>query len=711
MKKIILTEKPSVAADFATALSCSRNDGFFEGPAHVVTFAFGHLLELCMPEDYNPELKKWSLDNLPIIPDEFSYKTISSGKKQLATISRLLSRPDINEIILATDAGREGELIGRSIIDYAASHDKTRSVASKTVKRFWSSEALTPEVIHKGLASLRPIEETYDLYEAGLYRSHADWIAGINLSRFFSLKLNGSFSVGRVQTATMALVCSRERDIQRFTPEPYFKLKATLRTARNETFSAWLEKGEASTFQSLDTLAQVRLLLAPGRSLKIGSVRTVPKSEQPPMLLNLTTLQIEASKRLGLTAQKTLETAQALYEKHKCLSYPRTPSRVLAESNFSMVQGLITSLSSSYSSLSSQLDPSKISQNNTRVFNDKALVDHHALIPLQPAPASLSQAEAGVFDIVLRSFFAAFSLPYRYSSTTVDVPLEGGYSLVARGVSNVIPGWKAVFTDPPKDKTEQPEDDEDTKALPLLSEAESIAVVSTAPIQKFTKPPARFTEATLLAAMENPAKFLSGDTEAEFEKGVGLGTPATRDTIIETILSREYITRSKKSLVPTDKGLFLYDSMLSIDSVRPFLLVDQTAEWEKLLEEVPKIFFGKFHSFIVSSFAVLLSKSLEAYEAKKEEFGKCPICGGLVFEGKSNFYCSEYKKGCGFKVWKETSGAKVSSADVKALLSSGVTKRELSFVSGRSGKPFKAKLAIESGSVRFKFDEKTAAKR
>ena len=678
--KIIITEKPSVAADFAKALGASRADGYFKSNDYIITFCYGHLLALCEPEDYNESFKTWSIESLPIIPETFISKPIPATKKQLSTIEKLL-RNKYEELILATDAGREGELIGREVLKYSKVSDFSR------VKRFWSSEALTPEVISQGLSKLKSIKEYDKLYASGLHRQLSDWTVGINFSRFFSCSMKDNFSFGRVQSAVLYLIVNRQRKIDSFVPEPYFQLIGRF-SKIGKCFKGIYEHNNEDKFKNREDLNN---LLDTIRNSEFGSVVSLTKEtkkKSPPPLFNLTALQKEANKKYGFSADKTLSICQTLYETHKCLSYPRTPSKVLGTNNVTLVIEKINILSGKYPECFPDLVPSLVALTNKRVFNDEQLEDHHALIPLAVLPQSCSEDERNIYFLVLRSFSAAFHPNYEYESIKAVIDVNG-VKFIASGRSILKLGWKEIFK-PEKDPNSE---EENSESLPPLSVNETVKFEGANIEEKVTTPPPQFNEAELLSAMENPGKYRA-DESTSFKKDIGLGTQATRAAIIETLLHRLYIVREKKNLVPTKKAFHFIAAIEKYDLIKSFIEVDETAKWEQFLDENPTSFFFNILDFVKRCINELKKTPFENYVKDRTELGKCPICGSPVFEYPKNYSCSAYKTaGCKFTVWKDICGVIVSKTMLKKLLSGKQT--EPKTFKTKAEKIFSARLALD----------------
>ena len=703
--RLILTEKPSVARDFARALGLRARDGYFEGSEVTVTFAVGHLFELYAPHDYDPALKKWSWETLPIVPERFKRKEIEKTKKQARTIGKLLRKA--SEVIIATDAGREGELIAREILEECGWHGPTW--------RFWTSLSLTPQVIKETLRKLKLASEYDRLYQAALARQRADWIVGMNLSRAATLAFrNGGrgelFSVGRVQTAVLAILVDRRRERENFKPEPYWILKAVFEHPKGAFTATRFEIRDGKEETAIWEKEKAYALLAEIEKAACGTVVSVQKKrkkEPPPLLYNLTDLQKDANK-LGFTAAKTLKIAQKLYEERKVLSYPRTESRHMGRANVPLVKGVLRKLSGAYPDVFGGVREDLITAKNNRVFDDSKLTDHHALIPLAPLPADATRDERVIYDLVLRRFAAAFHPDHVYDQTTAVVELAGE-KFKARGKATVQEGWRRLYARAEDKKSK--EDEEQAQALPPLAKGDTVKKKEAKLLERKTQPPPDYTEATLLAAMENPGRFVENETLKKIFRGeTGLGTQATRSQILELLISRGYVDRKGRKLIATEKGCFLIERLRSTDRARVFTDPAETARWEEWLHAVAagnRKVDGFLEGIVrlvkqgVEELKGLSSKG--GYERKANVIGKCPQCGADVIEGRKGYGCSRWRDGCKFVIWKEICGKKISPATAKTLLS-GKTTRELKGFKSKKGKKFSARLKLENNKVVFVWD-------
>jgi DNA topoisomerase-3 len=690
---LILTEKPSVAAAFADALGVPRKGPCWENDSHCVVNALGHLLETCEPEDYDPALKKWSLAGLPIIPGAIRFKPVEKTAAQLAVVTDCFNRRKNEPFLLATDAEREGELIGAEILVHVGFSDH------ENASRFWVSEALTRDVILAGIKNAKPLADYAPCRDQGYARQEADWLAGMNLTRLLSLQAGKLFTFGRVQTAVLAAVCDREKEIESFKKEKYIEVKAVL--GGDAPFAARLVNPDNAEFPARFPESATALggldSLKEARTGTVTEIKKERKTVHPPQLFNLTALQKEAHRLFSYTPEQTLETAQALYEKHKCLSYPRTPSRVMGDGNVDLVRSVFEKLKSLHPDMAAGADDSLLSKDNRRVFNSAALQDHHALIPLAPLPADASEQEANVYNLVLKRFFTLFMPGFIYNAVTFLAAIAGRL-FSGSGIEPLQAGWK---TDPGADG----DDDAPPEIFSGIAEKE-YPVLSLAAEEKFTGPKKRYTFASLLSLMENPR---GGDGL----RLAGLGTPATRGSILKKLFDRNYLVQKGKSILPGPDGVFLIENVRKNEALARFISIPETTRWEEELRENPRNFVSGVKDFVRE--AVRTTSIAAAVRPQKAALGKCPLCSGDVYEGKKSYYCSNYRpkddkggangnEGCKFAIWKETAGASVSPDDARLLLSGRPTKAKK--CKSRDGKPFSASFLLENGKIRFQFQER-----
>ena len=697
MKTIILTEKPSVARDFAQALGLVPRGKFFENNDYIITWALGHLLTLKDPEDYDVKWKKWTLESLPIVPDRISYKANTRTKKQLNNIVSLFKRNDIGDVIVATDAGREGELIARTILSFANAKGK--------MFRFWTSQALSEKVIKHGLKNLVPLSDYDRLFASGRARQVSDWLVGMNLSRLATLKLGSLFSVGRVQTAVLALIVMRRKEIESFQNKKYFNIKGRFKFDESNLDALWFDptkKDEASLIESSEKATKY-IFDMDGHDAIVTKSNVEEKSVGSPHLYSLTELQKQANRLYGFSAKKTLSLAQELYEKYKCLSYPRTDSEFLGTSSFDQVCELVDTFKNEYSQLFISFNASKVSIANKRVFDDARLTDHHALIPLKKCSAAATSDAGKVFGLVLKRFISAFSNDYVYKDKRVELKVNSHF-FKARGLEVLDQGWTNLVQ---LEKNIQ---------LPSLSLKEVGEVINLEAIEKETRAPMQYSEATLLQDMINPARLVEDrKLKAIFRGDVGLGTQATRAQIIETLLNRNYIKRDGRKLLAEDKGVFLIDAFSKKEVSNQLTRPEETAKWESDLEDIAQgkgnlqNFLRKVNSFTVDSIKewkasdeVLTFIDKSTTPNNVNSIVKCPKCSGDIFEGKKGFGCSQWKQGCKFVIWKTIAGKKISTTQVKTIIEKGKSSRLKGFTS-KAGNKFEATLKLAETGVEFEF--------
>lgn len=678
---LILTEKPSVAKSFAAALSVQwHKDGYYKSGDTVITNCVGHLFELYSPSDYDDKYKRYSFDSLPIIPDKFQYLAKSDTLKQTKLVLGLLAERSHDKIIIATDADREGEIIARIVLEQARISD------TSNCWRFWVSEALTPDVIRAGMKSLKPWSDYDFLAEQGFARQHADWLVGMNLTRYATLSAGNreSFPVGRVQTAILAAVAQRNNEVRNFVSEPYFECAAHLSDRSGNVFDALLVNPDTNktTFGSDGGYISDAVEFSKKDLGITVKAETKRKKTNPPQLLSLTQLQKIAASDFGYTASRTLNIVQKLYEDYKCMSYPRTPSSVMGDDDVDLFRSVFKELSPLFE-ISKFCDESLISSGYSHVFNSKKLDSHHALIPLSELPSNVSEEEKNIYDTVARYFFLSVMPPFIYDDKIIQVR-NGDFLYKGSVKTPVSLGWKNV--------RQQKETDED-KDIKQFDE-NSAVLGSCEILRKMTKPKKEFTESSLLAFMENP---VGSSTDGKL---VGLGTPATRASILKKLEQDKYIERKGKNFIATDKGVFLLNLLFKNSLTARIASISQTTQWEHMLSESPKNFESSIIGYVKESVAV--RSDVEGYGVT--DFGKCPRCGKPVIEGKVNYYCSGYKDNpsCDFVIWKTISGCKVSVSDVRQLLSGETT--GLKKMKTKAGKDFTAKLCLKDNKVEFLFD-------
>ena len=569
MKSLVIAEKPSVARDIARVLKCNKNiNGAIEGERYIVTWGLGHLVTLADPEDYDKKYKEWKMEDLPMVPDVFKLEVIGQTAKQYHAVKAQIHRQDVGEIIIATDAGREGELVARLILKKAGSN--------KPIKRLWIS-SVTDKAIREGFAHLKDGREYDSLYDAAMCRAEADWLVGINATRALTCKYNAQLSCGRVQTPTLAMIAKREADIRSFVPKPYYGLQAR----KGGLVFTWQNRasGGYSTFDR--QMAQDLLTRLKGENGVVDEVRRTPKKTSAPLLYDLTELQRDANKRFNYSAKETLNIMQRLYENHKVLTYPRTDSRYLTSDILPTLKERLKACAvGPYRTLAGRLTMQALPAKPFFVDNSK-VSDHHAIIPTEQFVQldHMTIDERRIYDLVVRRFLAVMYPPFEYEQTSLVIKV-GGESFVARGKIVKDQGWKAAY------ENLQDEDEEDEKEvreqqLPDLKKGDEIGNLGISVTEGRTKPPAPFNEATLLSAMENPVAYMeSRDKELARTLGEtgGLGTVATRADIIEKLFSSFLLEKRGKDIYLTSKAKQLL-VLVQGDLMKPEL----SAEWVTML--------------------------------------------------------------------------------------------------------------------------------
>ncbi len=709
-KKLIIAEKPSVANDIARALGrFTRHGDYYEGNNYVLSSAIGHLLEIAAPEQYEVKRGKWSFANLPVIPPRFELRPIERTEDRLKLLTRLMKRKDVTGLINACDAGREGELIFR----YIAQHAGVR----KPIQRLWL-QSMTQPAIREGFERLRKDEELLPLADAAKSRSEADWLVGINGTRAmtaFNSKEGGFYltTVGRVQTPTLAVLVEREQRIRAFRSRDYWEVHARFGAKAGEYAGRWYDgqsrKDEADAEKRAERLwGETRAVAIVAACLgKPGIVteESKPTTQLSPLLFDLTSLQREANGRFGFSARATLSLAQALYEKHKALTYPRTDSRALPEDYAATVRSTLQALSSTdgkkgppagpYAPFAAQILKQGWVRPNKRVFDDKKISDHFAIIPTQQVPKHLSEAEAKVYDLVVRRFLAVFYPAAEHLQTTRITRVEA-HAFKTEGKVLIAPGWLAVYG-----RTVQ----EEGGALPQVGDREQVATLEVRVEALQTKPPARFTEATLLSAMEGAGKLLEDEELRAAMDQKGLGTPATRAAVIEGLIHEEYVHRNGRELVPTPKAFSLLFALkhFGIDELTS---PELTGDWEYKLKQMEqgRLGRGEFMDHITSLTRELVER-IKHGDIPDTAFATveapCPKCGGTVQENYRKFQCLK----CDFSLWKVVSGREWSPEEVGELIRTGKI-GPLSGFRSRMGRPFVATLRLSpEGKIEFDFGQ------
>ena len=625
--QLVIAEKPSVARSIAAVIGATeKQNGYWQGGGYLVSWCIGHLVSFAEAGQYDEKYCKWRYEDLPILPQPWQFIVPDEKKQQFEVLRALLNRPDVDSVTAATDAGREGELIFRLVYQMAA--------CTKPVKRIWIS-SMEDAAIRDGFANLRPDSDYDALYQSALCRAKADWLVGINATRLFSVLYHKTLTVGRVQTPTLKMLVDRDAKILRFQKEKYY-------TVGIQSGSLKAGSGRIASMDEADTLRKA----CAGASAICFSVKREKKTEQPPKLYDLTTLQREANRLFGFTAKQTLDYAQQLYEK-KLLTYPRTDSQYLTEDMGQTAQHLVSDLLGLLP-FAQGLD---LTPEVGRILNSKKVSDHHAIIPtsefVKQGFTGLAESECKLMNLVCSKLLCAVAAPHEYETVTAVFSCAGN-EFAAKGKTVLVPGWKEIdqrFLSPLKADTEE----EVLNTLPELAEGQSFSVTANVS-EHFTSPPKAYTEDTLLSAMERAgAEDMPEDAERK-----GLGTPATRAAILEKLVQMGFVQRKGKQLVPTKDGINLA-VVLPESLTSPAL----TAEWENRLTEIakgsadPDEFMAEIETQVrqlVKTYSCISADKQNLFQSKRVIIGKCPRCNENVYEGKKNFYCGN--RSCQFVMWK-----------------------------------------------------------
>lgn len=694
-KTLVLAEKPSVGRELARVLGCTRGrDGYLEGSGHIVTWALGHLVELADPEHYGKQYEKWSLDTLPMLPKQMDLAVIKGTGRQFNVVKQLLNNPEVSQLVIATDAGREGELVARWIVKKAGFH--------KPMKRLWISSQ-TDKAIREGFSKLKDAKEYDNLYASAQCRAEADWLVGLNVTRALTCKFSAQLSAGRVQTPTLAMIVQREEEIRRFVPKSFYGLTADFqgfsgvyrnregqsrlfskeqaeelkKQAEGQNAQSEGQKGKSSDGRSVvsgrnNIVSDGNRIASGGNGIVAGSSGVVAelsrdkKREAPPLLYDLTELQRDANSRFGFSAKKTLDLMQKLYEEHKVLTYPRTDSRHLSADIIPSLRERVKvcAADSDFAPLTHKIMAKGISVTK-RIVDDTKVTDHHAIIPTEEFPrfSAFSGDERKIYDLVVRRFLAVFLEDFQYEQTTVALNLSG-LTFYARGRIVKEQGWKSAYgqgdaqglDSDGEDASEGSGGDGDvplkSQRLPDLKKGQSIPVQRITLTSGQTSPPARYTEGTLLSAMEHPGKFIDNRTLRSVVDSVGgIGTPATRADIIEKLFASSYIERKGNHIVPLSKGMQLV-KLVPEELKSPEL----TAKWEQRLTAISKgaekkeAFLAEMRSFSAHLVGRVIASDAN-YRHDNLTRTKCPDCGKFLLEvnGKKGKMLVCQDRECGYR--------------------------------------------------------------
>jgi DNA topoisomerase-3 len=707
-RTLVVAEKPSVGRDLAAALpgsfkSPSKEKTHLEGEDYLITWAVGHLVGLAEPDAYDPKLKKWRFADLPILPERFELvPNDERAAKQLKAIHRLMRSEDVDLIVNACDAGREGELIFAYTYETAG--------VDKPVQRLWLS-SMTRKAIQAAFDELRPGEEMASLEAAARSRSEADWVVGMNATRAASIRLRAAFdgavSLGRVQTPTLALVARREQEIRAHVPEPYWLVEAAFEASDERGYSGRYLGGKRIAEDQAAAIVEQ----CAGRPGEITKLEQKEERERPYLLYDLTSLQRHANSLYGFSARRTLAAAQKLYEDRKAITYPRTNSRFLTSDMVPEIRPTAelvgrNELYAAGAAYVTALDELPLG----RVVSDAKVEDHHAIIPTKSEHGvdRMSEDERRVYDLVAKRFLAIFHPDAVWQRTRVETTVA---EHVFRTSGRVLlePGWKAVYGAEPERPDRADDDSGGDQMLPRLEQGEQVETLAVESIRKETQPPRRFTEASLLAAMETAGKDIEAAELREAMKDSGIGTPATRASIIERLIQVGYLERDGRSLHATDKGI----QVIKLLGSHPLTSPELTGDWERRLGLIEQgrdrrpDFMRDIASFTTETVAEL--DKLKGVQIERARLGPCPVCGREVIENRKGYSCwTREDPGCGFVIWKRKAGKILPVSVAKELIEKGRTEKPVAGFRGRSGRSFRARLKLtqsDEGRWRVDFDE------
>jgi DNA topoisomerase III len=699
-KTLIIAEKPSVGQDYARALGggFQKHEGYLESDDRIVSWAIGHLAELAEPEDYDESLKRWSMKTLPVIPESFKLRPDARGKKQLDILKRLMKRADVDDIVNGCDAGREGELIFAYILDVAK--------VKKPVRRLWVS-SMTRAAITEGFEHLRDGEEMANLEAAARSRSEADWLVGMNGTRAATVRgraLGGVVSLGRVQTPTLALIVRRDLEIDAFEPETYFQVDARFGLDGPRAYTGrWFEGKQDRTSER--ERAEAVAAAATGAPATVESVKRTERKTRPPLLYDLTSLQRDANSRFGMSASRTLQAAQRLYEGSSAgavITYPRTRSQFLPSDQVGNLKGIARGLTGlPYARAAAQYVAGLDVLPLARVVADAKVDDHHAIIPTGEVPTKeLSGDDARIFELVVRRFLAVFHPEAKFEDTEI-ITVAAEHRFRTRGRRLIEAGWRgAAFGEEAAAEEPQGDEDEPRQVLPRVDDGERGTCEQAEVLEKQTKPPARYSEASLLRDMETAGKQIEDEEVRQAMKDAGLGTPATRAETIEKLLRVGYIERLGRSLRATAKGRqaigLLHDHALTS--------AELTGRWEQRLSAIERgqeprdRFMADIRKFTTEVVDYFRNLTADEVRAQRAEIGPCPNGDGVIRENRAAYGCSSWKSkeepGCGFVIWKQQKGRSISPGEARDLLEHGQT----DLLDGFKTRPSRGRLVLAEGN-------------
>ncbi|MGN6377848.1 MAG: DNA topoisomerase 3 [Gaiellales bacterium] len=708
-KTLIIAEKPSVGQDYAKALGdrFAKHDGYLESDERIISWAIGHLVELAEPEDYDESLKRWSIKTLPVLPESFKLKPDARGKKQYDVLRKLLKRADVDAVVNGCDAGREGELIFAYIYEKAG--------AAKPVQRLWVN-SMTKTAIRDGFQDLRSGEEMRPLEAAARSRSEADWLVGMNATRAATVRgraLGGVVSLGRVQTPTLALIVRRDLEIDAFEPETYFQVDARFELDQQRTYKGrWFEGKLDRTPQR--EVAESVATAARGQAATVEQVKKTERRTRPPLLYDLTALQRDANSRWGISASRTLQAAQRLYEGSSAgalITYPRTRSQFLPSDQVGSLKGIAHALAAlpahrQAAEYVAGLDVLPLA----RVVNDGKVDDHHAIIPTGERPTrELSGDDARIFELVVRRYLAVFHPEAVFEDTDV-ITEAGGQRFRTKGRRLIQPGWRAAaFGDEAAREPGSDDEDDGDQVLPRIDQGDSGVCTEAEVLEKQTKPPPRYSEASLLKDMETAGREIEDEELREAMKDSGLGTPATRAETIEKLIRVAYVERLGRQLRATSKGRqvigLLHDHALTS--------AELTGSWEKRLTGIERGqdqrdgFMHDIRQFTSELVEYFRNLTPEEVRAQRAEIGPCANGDGVIRENRAAYGCSSWQSkeepGCGFVIWKQQKGRSISPAEARDLLEHGQTE----LLDGFKTRPSRARLVLVDGKVQLLAEDGT----
>ena len=717
-KTLVIAEKPSVGQDLARVLpgpfekhtgAGDKTARWLEGPEHVITWAVGHLVQLAEPDEYDDKFKKWRMADLPIVPREFKLVVRDErSEKQMKVVRDQLRRDDVDNVVNACDAGREGELIFTYIYEYVK--------AKKPVQRLWLN-SMTNQAMRDAFGQLRDEADLGALRDAAKSRSEADWIVGMNATRAATIRLRSSFdgavSLGRVQTPTLAIIARREEEIRAFKPEKYWLVDAAFEAEGARRYEGRFHAGAQPRLKSAD---EANAIVAAVRGVRgeITKLDKTKRKERPPLLYDLTSLQREANTRYGFSARRTLGAAQRCYEEHKALTYPRTSSRYLTSDmvpEFKEIAGRV-GRRPDYREAAAYVQSLDLLPLG-RVVDDAKVGDHHAIIPTNSDHAleKMNDDDRRVYDLVARRFLAVFHPDAEFENTRVETTVAS-YIFRTRGKVLLVPGWRGVYGELSEGDGAGDEDEGRDQQLPRLVHGEAVDTREAEALEKETKPPRRYSDASLLGAMETAGKLVDDEEMREAMKESGIGTPATRAAIIERLIDVGYVERDARALVATEKGI----NVVRLLGEHPLTSPALTGDWEHRLAAIEEgaekreKFMEDIAKFAGETVGVL-DTTLKDVRIPRANLGPCPVCGNDIVENRKGYSCwSREDPGCGFVIWKSKAGKQLPGAVARELIAHGFTARPVTGFKGRSGRSFRAKLALEQGADedarwRVEFDE------